>query len=122
MSSSQQYFLADTVTNVENGLGFGKGSTDGVINRYAHRGFARPQLADNPSMDIKSRNNLNMRAHASAYSCHFDPGRPCGNIKNIKKKTHYCIQEKGKNKTNFKSPILLFIILIGALVVARRLN
>lgn len=54
----------------ENGLGFGLGSTDGVVNQYAYRGFHRERLAESKKVD---RDALSMRNCKGAYKCHFDP-------------------------------------------------
>lgn len=70
-----QYFLAASGPyGNDNGFGFGKGSTDGVINTYGHRGFARPQRRE---YSTEQRDNLNMRACMGAYACHFDPAPSC---------------------------------------------
>lgn len=75
MSTQQQYFLAAQGPNgCDNGFGFGQGSTDGVINTYGHRGFARPQLGEYATA---LRDNFNMRACMGAYACHFDPAGNC---------------------------------------------
>jgi hypothetical protein len=49
----------------ENGLGFGMGSTDGLVNRY--QGNHRPE-SQKAERDLFSLRNFN-----DAYACHFDP-------------------------------------------------
>ena len=63
----------------DNGLGFTQGSTAGVMNTYAHRGFQRPQL---PEIDTATRRKFNFRGYRGAmnnwssgwpYACNYDP-------------------------------------------------
>lgn len=61
----------------DNGLGFGQGSTAGVLNTYAKRGIHRPELQPT-SRQLRRRFNLRgyrgtNRNCGSAYACHYDP-------------------------------------------------
>lgn len=61
---------------VDNGLGFGQGSTAGVIQpKQQCSGFQRlPRLQNN---DCEARKQFNLhRLCSSPYACHFDP-IPC---------------------------------------------
>jgi len=90
----------------DNGLGFGQGSTAGVINIYGHRGFQRPQL---PEIDTATRRRFNFRGYRGAmnnwpknwpYACNYDP-KPFyeeqemklipKEIKEIKKKSYHIL-------------------------------
>lgn len=54
----------------EDGLGFGMGSTSGVVNKYMYRGFQRPSA---PQPSKAARDAFNLRGCKGAYACHFDP-------------------------------------------------
>ncbi len=103
--TSNTYFL---VKPNDNGFGFGLGSTDGVINTYGYRGFARPAL---PEYSQKMRDNMNMRACMGSYACHFDPYPPCGSEEN-KQKNKRCenISDFPDTKKGKWWLILIFIV------------
>lgn len=61
-------FLANV--NLENGLGFQQGSTDGVYNQYYTGGFHRPQR---PEYTRDERNAFNLKGCNKAYKNFYDP-------------------------------------------------
>lgn len=74
--------VVDGTGHVDNGLGFGQGSTAGVMNgplhgnQYRCSGFQRPKYSQSTCPE---RNAFNMkRMCSSPYRCHLDTEPNCG--------------------------------------------
>jgi hypothetical protein len=82
LNVSPQLVLATLPHNIdEQGLGFGQGSTDGVLNTYPRGGFHRRSL---PPPSRSARRRFNMRSYRGTNNnnclgltltnaCHYDP-------------------------------------------------
>ncbi len=93
----------------DDGLGFGMGSTNGVVNKYMYRGFQRPGLKEWPKL---ARDAMDLRYCRGPYTCHFDPEYDVRTGRSTSQMSTLFPFNTIPKKRNYLSFILIFVVVI----------